>query len=125
MSHSITVELEDRSRLWRIANVWFAVFGGIGAWAVHIIFEASFVRYRCNAGSGSGVMHLVTAVTAIATVVAMALSWRLMHLGDDESADSQIGRARFLGITGLLIGGINLMLILLEGSYVLFWRACG
>ena len=111
----------------RFVTVWYAVCGGIGAWTVHLLFEAAFVKYTCNSHGYVWVMHLVTAVTALATVAAMALSWRLLRVSRDfdESAADAGGRLQFLGYAGLLIGAINLALILLEGVNIVLLRRCG
>ena len=50
----------------------------------------------------------------------------MARAGDDsEEAGTPAGRIRFLGLCGLLINAINLMLILLEGSYIYFIRTGG
>ncbi len=111
----------------RFVTVWYAVLGGVGAWTAHLLFEASFMKYTCNSHGYVWVMHLATAVTALATVAAMVLSWRLLRVsqGSDEAAADAGGRLQFLGYAGLLIGAINLALILLEGVYVVFLHRCG
>ena len=113
-------------KLRRGVPLWYAVVGGIGAWTVHLVFLSSFARFTCNQKGTTWVQHLVTLVTAGATVLAMSLALSMVRRGnDDESAGTEPGRTRFLGLVGLLIGGINLALILLEGSYVLFINPCG
>jgi len=112
-------------RLIRGFKVWFAVSGGVWTWTVHLLFVSSFVRFDCNAGGLNWVEHLMTAAMAGLTVVAMALCIPLLRSGSDaEDAPTESGRNRFLGMLGLLIGGINLALILLEGSYVFFLKPC-
>jgi hypothetical protein len=117
---------EGLPRLLHGLKVWYAVVGGIGAWTVHMLFLSSFVQYTCNEGHVGWVHHVVTAVTAAATVLSMVLAWSLVREGADadEAAPSYEGRTRFLGMAGLLIGAINLALILLEGSYVFFLKPC-
>jgi hypothetical protein len=111
----------------RFVTVWYAVAGGIGAWTVHLLFEAAFVKFTCTSHGWVWAMHLVTAVTALATVAAMALAWRLLRISRDadEAAADAGGRLQFLGYAGLLIGAINLALILLEGADVVFLHRCG
>jgi hypothetical protein len=43
----------------------------------------------------------------------------------EDERDTADARLLFLGTLGLLIGGINVLLILLEGAYVPFLRRCG
>ena len=118
--------LETGSSLKRIVRVWYALLGGIGAWMVHLLVESSLVRYGCNVGGIDWVMHLVTAVTAAATLLAMWLSWQLVRDGRTEPADEDTpgGRFHFIGLLGLLFGAINLALILIEGVYVGFVPHC-
>jgi|GEM_PF-2373738 len=115
------------SALRRGVEVWYAVFGGIGAWTVHLLALVALVRFTCNAHDYLWVMHVLTVVTAAATVLAIGLSWRLVRAGRpaDESGSDPAGRLHFLGQVGLLVGAVNLALILLEGLYVLLIPACG
>jgi hypothetical protein len=104
---------------------WFAVLGGVGAWMVHLTYAASVVRLTCEHPSLIWTIHGVTAVTALVTVAAIAMSAALVREGSDaESAGTRAGQFRFLGLMGLLVGAINLALILLEGSFAIFLRPC-
>ena len=104
---------------------WFAVTGGIGAWMVHLTVTASLVELVCEHPGWTWVLHLVTALTAAVTLVAMGMSAALaLRSPDSESAESSAGQMRFLGLLGLLLGAINLALILLEGSYAIFLSPC-
>ncbi|MCU1463561.1 MAG: hypothetical protein JWO37_3636 [Acidimicrobiales bacterium] len=123
-------EIEAAGPMGRGIRVWFAVLGGIPAWAVHILFVASMARYTCVHGR-TWVLHLATAVTAAITIAAIALSANLVRVArnagandpEDEAA-SPDARLLFLGTVGLLIGSINLLLIVLEGAYVPFLNRC-
>ena len=106
--------------------VWAAVLVGIPAWAVHLVFTAAMARFVEVHPGWMWTMHLATAVTALATLAGMAICADLLRVagrpdthGDDASA---AGLTRFLAALGLLVGVSNLMLILLEGSYVIFVR---
>jgi hypothetical protein len=61
-------------------------------------------------------------VCTFATVAAMLLAHRLLIIaaGSDPASNDDAGQLLFLAQLGLLVGAINLALILLEGSYVLF-----
>ena len=118
-------QVGDRG-LWRTLTLWYAVAGGIGAWTIHLLFLSSFVRFSCNVKGTGWVHHAVTAATALMTLVAMAMAWGLLRQGSaDEASGEPGGRTHFLGLLGLAIGGVNLLLILLEGSYVFFLHPCG
>ena len=115
----------------RSVLVWFAVFGGVAAWTTHLLFLVIMVQYTCNVGGDVWVLHLVTALTAAATIAAIALSANLLRIardngrGADDDRDTPDARLRFLGGLGVLVGAINLLLILAEGSLVPFLRRCG
>jgi hypothetical protein len=104
-------------------RVWFAVVGGIAAWMTHLIFEASIARRLCVTGD-DWMLHAGTIVLVGVTVYAMVLALRLRSpsLATDADVASDL---RFLGTMGLLIGGINVLLILFEGVMVFWVPSCG
>jgi hypothetical protein len=105
--------------------MWLVVTIGIWAWTVHLLFLSSTAELACEHHSFEWVMHAATALTAGATLAGMAVCLRLVRESpDDEGAPTVAGRNHFLGLLGLLIGGINVALILLEGIYVPFLHAC-
>lgn len=107
-------------------RLWYAVSAGVFWWALHIVTFASLARWRCLHPGHDWVLHAVTVVTALGTLLAMWWSWQILQAGrdaDEESGDPR-GLRHFLGMLGLLVGLINLLLIVWEGSYVTFIRAC-
>ncbi len=108
-------------------TIWYALLGSIGAWMIHLLFLASFVRYTCNDPGSKWVLHAVTALTLVMVVGAMALCWRLDRRDGDEASDRGSGPLRFVGRLGLVIGATNFALIALEELYVvvLASRRCG
>lgn len=119
-SHSIASAIRNA------ITVWYAVLGGIGAWAIHLLVLVSVVRFTCNTEGYGWVMHLTTAVTLALTAAAMLLSHRLLREGEHQEGTAG-ERTRFLGRLGLVIGAVNAMLIGLEGLYVVVLgsRRCG
>jgi hypothetical protein len=108
-------EFPDRGVL-----VWFALTAGIAAWIVHLTAFAALVGFVHDHGY-SWVFSLGNGVALALTLVAGWLSWLMYRAGaDDEELGTPAGRIRFLGALGLLVNGINLLLIALEGSYVYF-----
>jgi hypothetical protein len=106
-------------------KLWFAVLGGIAAWTVHLLLVSALTRFTCNEHGTRWIMDALTLVTALVTVAAMWLCVGLIRgSDDDEAADTLSGNTQFLGVFGLMIGGINLALILLEGSYAWFLSPC-
>jgi hypothetical protein len=105
--------------------VWFALTAGIAAWIVHLVAFAAIVEYVHDHGH-FWLFYLGNGTALVVTLLALALSWVMARSGEDsEEAGTPAGRIRFLGLCGLLINSINLMLILLEGSYIYFIRTGG
>jgi hypothetical protein len=121
-AHSIVSGIRDA------VLVWYALLGSIGAWTIHLVLFAAYVRFSCNAPGTSWVMHLATGVTLAMTVLAMWLCRRMMQSSEgDDSSDDEGGRAQFIARMGLMIGALNFALIGLEEIYliVLNSRRCG
>ncbi|HEY7105399.1 MAG TPA: hypothetical protein VH986_03260 [Acidimicrobiia bacterium] len=113
-------EFPDRGVL-----VWFALTAGIAAWTAHLIGFASLVAFVHDNGY-FWIFYVGNGVAIVITLLAAWLSYLMIRsTDDDESAGTTAGRIRFLGIMALLTNGINLMLILLEGTYVFFLRTGG
>lgn len=118
-----TVEaIETAGPLRRGMEVWYAAFGGIGAWIVHLMFVVSAEHWSYLHHQWSWTLHAATGLCATATLAAIALAWRLrtIAVGHDPSGTDDTGQLLFLAQVGLLVGAINLALILLEGAYVVF-----
>jgi len=106
-------------------TLWFAVLAGIVAWLVHLIALAGLAKWTCNDGGSRWVLDVLTIVTAAVTAFAMWLCLGIVRgAQDDEAAGTPAARTRWLGVFGLMMGGINLALILLEGSYAWFISPC-
>jgi hypothetical protein len=98
--------------------VWFALSAGVAAWAAHLTSFAVFVEVVRTRG-WFWLFHLGNAAAILLTLVALALSWVMFRAGDpDEEAGTPGGRIRFLGALGLLLNAVNLLLIVVEGSYI-------
>jgi hypothetical protein len=108
-------EFPDRGVL-----VWFALTAGIAAWTVHLVSFAALVEFVHD--NGYSWLFTVGNIGAVAvTLLAGWLSWLMYEAGTDgEEVGTPAGRMRFLGALGILVNGINLLLIVAEGSYVYF-----
>jgi hypothetical protein len=115
---------------------WAAIAGSTAAWATHLIFSAAWAveggrgRSAASAMCGHGPtwpLHLATLVTAAVCVVALGAAWVVYRHRDDalSGSGSIEGQLRFLGLLGLGVAAVNLLLIVVEGSYVFFLRSCG
>jgi hypothetical protein len=110
-----TREFPDRGVL-----VWAALTAGIAAWILHLSAFAALVEFVHDNGY-SWIFSLGNGLAVAVTLAAGWLSLLMYRAGsDDEDLGTPAGRMRFLGALGLAVNGINLLLILLEGSYVYF-----
>lgn len=99
--------------------VWWATFGSIAAWIVHLVVESALVPAREEHPDVVWLMHGLTLALAFVVLAGMWLSWRLARLAtDDEGDGTPAGRTVFLGWLGLGIGALNLLLILYEGLII-------
>jgi hypothetical protein len=100
--------------------VWCALAAGIVAWIVHLSAFAALVEFVHDNGY-SWIFSLGNGLALAITLAALWLSWLMYRAGtDDEDLGTPGGRMRFLGALALMVNAINLLLILLEGSYVYF-----
>jgi hypothetical protein len=116
--------IERASPRRRGIEVWYAAFGGIAAWTVHLLFVVSAEHWTYLHPRYRWTLHAMTGVCAVATIAAMVLARRLLvySSGAEEESNDDAAQLQFLARLGLLVGAINLALILLEGSYALFIR---
>ena len=114
MSTHTTSEAEEARRAHSVISavreailVWYGVLGGIGAWTIHLVFFAAYVRFTCNHSGSLWLMHVITLVTLAMCGAAILLCWRMLQSAPDadEAADDEGGRAQFLARMGLLMAG--------------------
>ncbi len=106
-------------------KAWTGALVGIVAWMIHLTALASLVELTCERPAVEWVLHLTTAATAGVTLLGMWWCLALVRKsGDPDAAGTRGGRHGFLGLFGLMMGAFSVLLILWEGSYVLFLDAC-
>jgi hypothetical protein len=131
----MTTHWDRNPRFYAILG-WGAVVGSTGAWVTHLVFSAAWSveggrsRAAASAACGHGPtwpLHLATALTAAVCLVALGAALLVLrHRADTPSGSGSLdGQLRFLGLLGVTAAVINLVLIVLEGSYVFFLRSCG
>jgi len=104
--------------------LWWATFGSIAAWMVHLTAEAALVPAREAHGDVVWLMHALTIALALVVLAGMWFSWGLAHIATDGEGDATpAGRTVFLGWLGLAIGALNLLLIVYEGLLIITLRA--
>lgn len=120
-----------------LALLWFGVLGGAAAWAIRLTFSYAIVAIGCDFGlTGPAAFGLtmldmaaltVTAITALVSAVATFVSWRIWRRtrrGAWEHSGGPVGRSGYLAIFGVLMSGLFVIVILMEGSAVLFLDIC-
>ncbi len=118
MATSPTAEMAAPSGPW----LWTITFGSIAVWIVHLTAEACLAAVRERHGSVVWLMHGLTVVLTRWSPPE-CFCWRLAHRSpldtfDDEGLGSPAGRTVFLGWLGFAIGALNLLLIVVEGSFI-------
>ena len=85
----------DRSSARRPAArlMWWATFGSIAAWIVHLTGEAALVPAREAHPDVVWLMHGLTLALAFVVLAGMWFSWRLARLGDRRRGRRHTGRA--------------------------------
>jgi hypothetical protein len=112
---------------------WSAIAVPTAAWAVHLVFTAAFAGYGGRGRAGTAPcqvgpewpMHLATAVTALLCVAGAVAAHAVYRQHDGSGSGSLGGQYRLLGLLGYASAAFNLVLILIEGSYVIFLGHCG
>lgn len=103
--------------------LWLITFGTIGLWLVHVGTEISLAGYGRTHHRVEWVMiGLTFALAALAAFTTFA-AWRIVgRHPQDEGHVSPDGRIAFLGWMGVFIGTADVVLIVLEGIYLVAIR---
>jgi hypothetical protein len=110
----------------------FAVIGGAVAWTLHFVGSYALVAVGCVAGWPGLRISLAIGTAALAALAAWSTlaawrGWRRVSPGQgwDSALSEPRGRVAFLMLTGVILGGISLLAILLEGLGTLALPLCG
>lgn len=125
MSVPGTTRTRDRGRL---AALWFALLGGMSAFAAHLLVVFYLVPVSCAVGS----RWLVVVPTAILGAVALAAAvtgWRLRGVesaGPDwpGAPGTRGDRARFMAGAGAFLSGLALLIIVYGGISLVVFDPC-
>jgi hypothetical protein len=114
---------------------WTAVTVPIVAWMLHLIFSAAYVasagRGRigassaCRTGAAVWPLHLGTVVGVVTCLASLALAAFVHQHRNGSGEGDASSQYRFLGLLGIASSVFNLVLIVAEGSVVLFLWSCG
>ena len=98
----------ERRTLRNWARLWYGALGGAVAWSLHLLASYAILPVACAAGSTLPI-HALTLVFALATIgagVASFASWRRAGATAAE---------RWTGLASLVLNGIFLFAIIIEG----------
>jgi hypothetical protein len=122
----------------RRRELWFAVLGGMSAWAVHFWAGFALVEIACRTtfpafsalGLG-GLELLMAAITLLfggVAVAALVVSWRVRERAGavaEPDGDGPNALATFMGRTGLYLSGFFLAAIVLAAVPAFVLQGCG
>lgn len=118
-----TVQQREDEPISRL-SLWFGVLAGPLAWTARFLIGYAFVGPACLLGTNL-IIHAVTGVTAIVTIVAGVISWRnWQRARHGQQARGPGDRSLFMSIYGLLSNIFFVFLIFSEGSAAFFVDPC-
>jgi hypothetical protein len=102
--------------------LWALIVAPITAWMVHLTFSAAFVPFTADHPQYRWTLYAITGVTGVIVVVTIAISALVAHRNPEGSldGDTEVDQVALLAFLGIVIGVINLVLIVAEGSVVPF-----
>lgn len=108
------------------AALWFAFLGGPIAWSAHLLSSYPLVSVACDLGATTP-LHLITALTAAIAAAAAVVGWlsfRRVRAGGPSGLGDAFARARFMALSGLILGLFFTFVILVEGLPPLLQDPC-
>ena len=115
--------------------LWFGTLGGMITWSLHTIVVWSFDEITCRAHSdavrGVPLRPLLGGLTAfflLITLVALIVSYRHWRRFRGEGGEGIFGlrqqRACLMALVGIILNGLSLVMIVLDGFAILILPAC-
>ncbi len=110
----------------------FGLLGGAAAWSLHFLGSYAVASIGCVAGWQGireilAVGTLVLGAAAVWSTVVAVREWR--RVSGSQPMDAALGEPRgwfaFLMLTGVLLGAMSVLAIVLEGFGTLTLAACG
>ncbi len=114
------------------AALWFGVFGGLVAWALHFSIAYILVYNGCMLGANNLKLWIVvnTVVFGLITLAATGVayqSWqRTQHIEQHENEDGvDYTRIQFMAMIGVWLSGLSFFTLLLGAIPILLLQVCG
>lgn len=104
-------------------KLWLITFGSIGLWLIHVGSEISLAGYSSTHHGVEWVMDALTIALAALAVLTTLAAWRLVERQrQPENHVSPDGRTAFVGWMGVFIGACDVVLIVVEGIFLVALR---
>jgi hypothetical protein len=113
-----------------VGGPWSVVLLLLGplAWTAHLLLSYPLLPVACGLG-GPLLLHGVTLATALPTAWALRVAWRRWRATRDDPRSGTTGVATgnrpFMAFSAILMNGVFLFAILLEGLPPFFLSPCG
>ncbi len=123
-----------------LTALWFGLFAAPTVWSLQLLLLYPVVAHACFPRDRPlSVPLLSTPVVLLVSVVALAVaaaaglialrSWRSTraehHAGEEHLPETGEGRSRFMALGGMLLSGLFLFGIVMNGLPFLLLRPCG
>ena len=118
MRSEITRDLDIRPSS---VALWTGVLAGPFAWGVTLQTKYALVHYACT-HDAHWLLWAVTIAALLVTAFGALQAWRGMKLATGDEASS--ARAKFMGISGLMLSAIFALTIIAAAIPDLVFRAC-
>jgi hypothetical protein len=105
----------------------YAFFGGLAAWALQLGIGYVSSPQLCDRGT-EWLLNVLTLITALIAAGSVFAGLMLIRSPDDNSSASSrlvAGRSRFIGISGIVLGGVSLLFIVMTEFAILGLRCHG
>jgi hypothetical protein len=105
---------------------WFALLGGNAGWSLHLLLGYLSVSLYCHPGAAfhlAGMSGFVLTFAALTLTTLAIAGWATVtgwHIWQQEGASWH----GFLGLMGMMLGGLFAATILLQGMPILFVQPC-
>lgn len=106
--------------------LWTGWVVGPVAWALHILLSYPLMEWVCRTDN-YWVLHTLTLATLLMAAVGALVAWRQWTAVGRQWPDANgdpMTRTRFLAASGLIISGLSMLLIVIEGIPNFMLSAC-
>jgi cytochrome c oxidase subunit I len=106
--------------------LWLCLFAGPAAWTAHLLLSYPLVPWVCASGLPI-LLHLITLLTALVTLAAAVIAFRGWDQAtqDTRPDDERAAATGYLALTGVLMDGLFLFVIVVEGLPSFLLGPCG